>query len=738
MGIDNGVNQEVGIKTEPVEAKNIRESHLEVFRSIAERKGIKPVESGLFAVVDGIECMDTRFPDDRVTIGVNTDGESMNMDRAKQVGIFCARNNRLAFVDDQGQLVVGRASDENINILRQAGYRSDYLFVPFTNGERPVDESIYEKIRDVFTGKKPEQLHQEREAKVEKIISERQLLFGEAAILPNREELYRLVADRRETNYYSKKEVEQKDSGIIEKLKPKTETDEAGFGRVVYTLGEKTFSFRGREELPVYETLTGSRTRMLGEKPKLVPTTDFEKYENKIESTQSQNTEKQEHLVVSKTLLGVVDLAIEMGSQDTTLPQLSQELKDGVYSQRAVALIDALVATNFAEMKYFGDENKNNQGEVLVLLSLLGDQQAQEMVVHKMRMMEKVVYKEKQTEGTERIHKAEPLKIQELCAVHATRFKPKENNGQYEVVSSFVATNGEQLRNTVHVALNHKVESHSYGSWSDASYVLISPFESMLKSNGVPAVLNTVDTYWQVNLGEPLHFQDAILVCPGGNLGEELTRMEGGEIRYKSENFSIFDILNILDQTETKSKKDGVIHDFESSIDQALQIYSYGTEKKWDYQKALESIKKHIASDRKRGYYDPKTDLIDYIRLKNQSDHEDTSIEDFCRELVTESGAESAINEEYKAEENTTAMDEMAKVLAKQINSVIFEKTNRLAVEQAILQKGFEVQPGGMWAWGGSWDVTAQTALLSEELGTVTTSHSATGSYNFLLNNNFQ
>lgn len=727
MGIDNGINQEIRVNPEPTESKNNRKSHLEVFKSIAERKGIKLVEGGLFAVVDGIECMDTRFPDDRVTISVNTDGTSMNMDRAKQVGTFCVRNNRLAYVDEQGQLVVGRASDENINLLIQAGYQNDFIFVPFTNGERPVEESVYEKIRDIFTGKKPEQLHRERETKVEKIMSERQLLFGEVAVLPDRQELYRLVADRREERSYSREEIRNEEAQIIEKLKPKTETDESGFGRIIYTLGEKTFSFRGREELPVYATLNNSRSKMLGEKPKLIPPADVNEYEKKVESTQSQKDAK-EHLVASKTLLGVVDLAIEMGSRDATLPQLSQELRDGIYSPRAVALIDALAAANYAEMKTYGDKKKNSGAEVLVLMSLMGDKQAQDLVVSKMRMIEKVFYKGIKAENTEKSDKVEPLKTQDLCAVHATRYKPAGKDGQYEVLSSFIATDGREMRNSVHVALNHKVESHSYGSWGDAGYVLISPFESMMKSNGVPTVLNTVDTYWQVNLGESLHFKEAILVCPGGDMGQDITRTEGSEIRYKSENFNISDILKIFDQIKSEPEKNGVISDFEDSVGQALLVYSWNRDKKWDYEKALELIKKRITPDKKRGYYDPKTDLIDYIRLRSHGDYRETSIEDFCRDLVVNSGVDGAINEDLGTEEREAAKNEMAKILADKIKSVIFDKMTRLATEQAILQMGFKVQPGGMWAWGGSWEVTSQTQALSEKLGVITTSHGATGS----------
>jgi len=53
----------------------------------------------------------------------------------------------------------------------------------------------------------------------------------------------------------------------------------------------------------------------------------------------------------------------------------------------------------------------------------------------------------------------------------------------------------------------------------------------------------------------------------------------------------------------------------------------------------------------------------------------------------------------------------------------MFSELNELTVREAIRQKGFTVQPGGMWAWGDSWTVTAETEALGEELGVPVGAH---------------
>lgn len=108
---------------------------------------------------------------------------------------------------------------------------------------------------------------------------------------------------------------------IQEELKPRFEKDDAGFYRKIYSFDGKTFAFKGREELPTYDTMNNSKTTFLGEAPNWIGKRKFRKYERHLENTQNQ-TEAPEHFVVNKTVIGVLDLAIKMGNTDERLPKM--------------------------------------------------------------------------------------------------------------------------------------------------------------------------------------------------------------------------------------------------------------------------------------------------------------------------------------------------------------------------------------------------------------------------------
>jgi len=686
------------------------ERHLHVYSETAERKGIKPVEGGLFMMVDGIEYR--HWGNETGIIDTNTDGYNMAIRRVEQVGTFDSNNGRMAFVDEQGRIWVGASTDENYEAIRKAGYTRGGIWVPFSNGEMPSDRATYEQLRDVLTGKHAEQLKAERTARVEEVIERRKTLFGETAILPDRDELFAKVADRAERQYVNEAEL------VKEKLQPRIEKDNAGFERSVYTINGVTFSFKGREELPTYQTLTSSRTTLLGEAPNWVEAEDYQKFQEQLGLTQTQEGAPQ-HFVANKTLLGVVELATQLGSKDSSLAQLREELAKGIYSPRALTLLDALVASNYGDSIRYGGKPES-QAEAVVLLSLLGDVQAQTAVAENVESYREYETSKKAHRERRKIDN-EPLRPQELCVVHATRYKPESTeNGDFLVPTTFDATKGKVLRNTVHTALNHKVAGHMYGSWGDAGYVVISPFEKMMEANGVPTVLNTVDTYWATNPGESLVFADGTLVAPGGTEVQGLYQQEGNVVKFKSAGLDRQDLINLAEY----SRQNGYQDSFSRSIDEALSgaLHPYGSamelEQQWDFsttQQALNQFLYH--ADNSWGHQPALLNLLT-AEIEGQPE---LNIEMRLRNLIEQSGATSGLKPEVTDKDGAVAT--LAKTLADRIRSTMFSEINELTVREAIRQRGFTVQPGGMWAWGDSWTVTAETGALGEELGVPVGAH---------------
>jgi hypothetical protein len=71
--------------------------------------------------------------------------------RAQIVGQYDTNNGLLVFVDESGATFIGQSSRENLAILSAAGYRSGSIFVPFSNGEQPLNGADVARLRAIRT-----------------------------------------------------------------------------------------------------------------------------------------------------------------------------------------------------------------------------------------------------------------------------------------------------------------------------------------------------------------------------------------------------------------------------------------------------------------------------------------------------------------------------------------------------------------------------------------------------------
>lgn len=518
---------------------------------------------------------------------------------------------------------------------------------------------------------------------------------------------------------------------IISELTPRTEIDDAGYTRYVYALDGKTFTFRGSEELPRYTTFGASRTTLIGDAPKHIR--DEEVLEYKADADISRLQEGPEHFSATKTPRGVVGLAIALGAQDPSLQKLHDDLQLRQYTEQALGFIDTLLAANYVDEQAGQFLAKPNpHAEALVVMVLTGNEDARSILAKKVAVLSDLDKNSREERvRDDRTYSIEPLRTERLVAVHATRYRPRiGKNGEYSVVSTFDATHEETPRNSIHTALNHKVDSgYSTADWRDTDFMIVSPFESMTRTNGLPDDLNTVDTWWTRNPGEPFIFSDATLVVAGKPKTGELIEMneDATEIRFKRNDYTASDLSNLkaslLQKGEYEYSK--FAHDIN---DMFFAPFSPGFPP--DGMRDLWQFDSHAyrfpAVDKVAQYlYGDPPDHNNVTKFMDTLAHQDgeLSLEDAVRAVVKEAGLESYVADQNKTSE---ALDVLVGHLTRYVSESTVEDVGRLAVEKAIKTKGFEVQPGGDWAWGGSWDVTAQTVMLAKELGVSSGSHSAT------------
>ncbi len=110
-----------------------------------------------------------------------------------------------------------------------------------------------------------------------------------------------------------------------------------------------------------------------------------------------------------------------------------------------------------------------------------------------------VLGKPLEMDRNEKVIEGQPIDFDNIAVV---RLFKSFNGPNFEtppdyIESSFGRSSGTDLRETVHFTLNHPVEGHSMGSWSDAEAAVIIPFKDMVEVNGLPKNFLSEDTYWR-------------------------------------------------------------------------------------------------------------------------------------------------------------------------------------------------------------------------------------------------
>lgn len=496
---------------------------------------------------------------------------------------------------------------------------------------------------------------------------------------------------------------------IVEKfLEPHDVTDQAGFKRRIYKQKNTRFSFRGREELPVMETVKNSQTVLLGSRPVHIDANDYQEYESQFAPNENKNEldNLESCYLATKDLSGVLALAAKLGAEDPDLINMLQEIKSGIYSEKSLALIDRLIAANNVKDDGSGwdDSFAGGDAEAVVVLSLMGNKEANNYLNSKLKQMNKL---DKLRESQEDKVEIDKHIDQQVC-VHATSFKPNKfgENG-YEIKTTGDATNFEYVRNTIHVALNHKVVSHWMGNWDQSSYTILSPMKDVVEMNGSPKSDQEWDIWWTRNPGETLKFPNAIIVESGKTPPETLYVKEDKLKTFKDGEYTIDDLLNTEQfascniRTFNDFKSIFFISKFENKqLKESLDL-------NWNIEKLAQLfVEKYFPDEKYPGERKNKeySYIIQYCisrygDLDNFEQNFRTAANLSVAERVKQIFEDINISTAYigSADNFEKAAIELSVSVSKKIESEIFSELSSTVVKNTIKEMGYEYTGGGNW-----------------------------------------
>lgn len=483
---------------------------------------------------------------------------------------------------------------------------------------------------------------------------------------------------------------------IIERLfHPSEQTDQFEFKRRVYKYNGLTFSFRGREELPIVPIIQEAESILLGSTPIRISPKDFGNYTEEVQG-KNYDVKEARHFIATKDIHGVIALAQLLNPDDGLLISSVNEIKDGIYSSKVLEIIDSLIACNWiseVDTTWKSEIGKSGaDAEAVVIASLLGDEEAVEYVK---QQKQKLSILDKIREGR-RIADLEPQwqylerfpapKISDLVGVHATKYRPRETNDGFEIPTTGEATNWTYLRNTCHISLNHKVRSHLGGNWNLTPFTIIAPFELMLQANGNPTAIDELDTWWVRNPGETLKFPNASLVEPGTPPEGQLFVIGNHKTIFKGESYTLDDLTKV----ENTRGWGGLWEDFQDVL---MPYESEETEwTDWNFKGLSEVfISKYFSGDeevkefaRDRGRGGPQHAVFETLFMNGERG---ILVRNQVLKLLEDANLTVFFRKEPSRFHETLEL--LANKIAGNIEGRLFNDINEMALRQTIKLRGF-------------------------------------------------
>jgi len=240
----------------------------------------------------------------------------------------------------------------------------------------------------------------------------------------------------------------------------------------------------------------------------------------------------------------------------------------------------------------------------------------------------------------------------------------------------------------------------------------------MIEKNGKPAILNTVDTVFEVSPGRRLHVPEdgSVIIRPGKTENPEalFEKKSDNEIVYAEEVLPVHieQLTREFDRTDTSrlnSKMRQSIFSTFSYYDEQDQVHKLNIPEE-DFESLVRVLGIHTWQGQGNSYggkiYDDSVSYDDLLpELKA------TSISEWVRGKISEAGLTDKLSPTV-----------VGKITAK-LNAEFVRSIKKRAVNETIEELGYTVQPGGHWAWADNGAIDNRTKALALQMGVRSGAH---------------
>lgn len=412
----------------------------------------------------------------------------------------------------------------------------------------------------------------------------------------------------------------QQEAVLTTRLQPEVLLDNADFERQAFTVADGvTVVFRQREELPLFTDEDKKVTRVTSETrqttgqiddiqaPQRPIRTSGDDYGDWLAETTggdiwgdpfavAAEDGKDVRFIVTADPTGVVDGTIRLietgvlpGDEQTLsrLRQVRGRLFEFNLDKEATEVVDMVAASSLVKLDDDPDEivmgygEHSEQGLIEVMQALSGDEQAQELVQVKQRVVQahdvaraalaheqtKVWAAEYYPDVAAADHQKLPgeqlspdelkqLADRHFVFIHTTVQDPRKLAGMIAPTSMYM---GEYDRQTIHGSLNHTVDHVPFNDFSNRPFTVVARMEDLVEINGAPRNLNSVDTWFMPETGSGLILPPSttvLEVAETTDTGEGLVFPADGRIQLQKDPTTARQFTQILDGLASRYELD--------------------------------------------------------------------------------------------------------------------------------------------------------------------------------------
>jgi len=228
----------------------------------------------------------------------------------------------------------------------------------------------------------------------------------------------------------------------------------------------------------------------------------------------------------------ILKKAIEIQPDDTKLKELLTNIESQDYGDDELLVLDQISASVAIDDYGQFSPEAQTEGFALILSALSGNEIAREKVDFRLNAYYKLTKDKIDTEretilkdkNNEYYKDIESLRWGDVAFVHSTKYDVDRDEKGVIILRSHahhsVNDQNPYPRATLHFTTNAEVESHLFGQWIKSNKLIVTGGQSIVDANGPPARMNTIDTYWSLNPGQPLRLEGASVVEPKSDLDQ--------------------------------------------------------------------------------------------------------------------------------------------------------------------------------------------------------------------------